>query len=285
MFFTGSVLVEHTPASPDQSAAAGRRAALQESLGRPTAHPRASEPPPPPPVELTFSGVRTGGVFPLAFVPGRSGAQQFGRSPHELRDATGVSLSWAATRPGFAAEAIAAALAAARSKLAAIRDRFREHPLYTRWRELVAKLAAAERQTATVEQAPANALARARWLLTDGKDPAPAEAQHAESVRAVELHHNRLAALRDAVATAKRAAAAELARLLDAERAAVEAAAVAQANALADEIDTYVRDRLEALLVAHNVAGAAAADPRIATTWGGGPDNVTGPYRALPEPK
>lgn len=244
-------------------------------------------PPPPAPLpelQLTFGGVALTSVAPLPFVPGRAGFADHGKSPIESRPVAGFTLSWLSNQPNpgcIGRQDLEAAMSAAKVELTKVREGFRTHPLYTRWRVIAAKLSELQTKTKDVEEAPARALAGARAAILRGEDPTVAEACYVKVAHEQVLHANRVMATTAAEAQARRNAEHALAGLLDEARGRLEAVAKAEAQKIADEIDAFVRERIETFATSHIMAGRCADDERIASRFGGG-GRITDPYRELP---
>lgn len=247
-----------------------------------------NDPPPPrpdpPPLVLTLSRACASGVSPLPFVPGRAGAFQHGRSELDLRQVAGVVLNFHANcshSSDVARLAIEKATDIAHARMTAVREMFRTHPTYARWRDLAARLSELKAKSQAVKDAPEKALQEARALLLAGQDPRPAEDRHTAAVREIELHRNRIAATTEAEAHARAAAKSELARLLDEERARIAEAAEAEARTAAAALTAAVSEHIEKLLLAHVMAGRAAANAKFASEWGerGG---LASEYKELP---
>jgi hypothetical protein len=222
-------------------------------------------PTPDPAAALTFSGYGWGEERALPYRPGCVAPHQQGRAVTEVLHVPVLGLSLLfdpSAGPGLA-EAVNAEIAAARGRLAKVRDRFLTG-------ELVRKLAATQATMEATRAALARAkedeqrhLRDARQLLCDGLDPAPAEDAYRRAVADQITLANRLEVLAPAAAEARRRAERALREQLEAERVLIEREAVERAGAAAAELARLIGGRLEALHVNDRVAAYVSSNPAV----------------------
>ena len=237
-----------------------------------TVPPRDTSPPPPvPELALTFQGVRLHPVATLPYTVGREGFRQHQRNPRAAdAERPGVSLAWWGSIAAVAKAAIDKATAEADARLAAEKERFREHPSWKLWAAAVERRRELEGRTQReIERGPeerpplrrAKTLQRGRHVRRTGAWPEEAVIRGDAAVAA---HQTRLALAREAEATLADNARYELRQILEPVRSELEAMYAGSASEQAARLSELVVPLLVPFLLAHTMAGRCSSDVVVA---------------------